>query len=166
MAIGVVDMSDNTKKSKSGNWFVRHKVMTVVLAIIVIAIIGGAAGGGDESASTANSADATGGTQSDKAAETKPSATTAKLNEAARDGKFEFTVTAIKCGETTVGNEYLKENAQGQFCRASLSIKNIGDEAQSIDSNSQYLYNAAGQKYTSSSTATIYAAPSASTSTW
>jgi hypothetical protein len=30
---------------KSGNWFARHKVITVILVIVVLAIIGGAAGG-------------------------------------------------------------------------------------------------------------------------
>jgi hypothetical protein len=47
-----------------------------------------------------------------------------------------------------------------------LSIKNIGNEAQTIDSTSQYLYNSAGQKYSSDSTATIYATPGSNGDTW
>jgi len=44
---------------KSGNWFARHKVLTVVLAIVVIVIIAGAAGGNDKKTSTKNSKSAT-----------------------------------------------------------------------------------------------------------
>ena len=44
-------MTENTEKK---NWFKRHKVLTVILAIVAIAIIGGAAGGGDKKTPVAN----------------------------------------------------------------------------------------------------------------
>jgi hypothetical protein len=147
------------------NWFKRHKVLTVILAIVAIAVISSAAGGGGDkkdgvSTSTTPSAAPT------AKADAKSAATTAKVGTAARDGKFEFTVSAVKCGETSVGSQYLNKTAQGQFCRMTLAIKNIGDKAQSIDANSQYLYNAANQQYKADGTATIYASPDASASTW
>ncbi len=133
---------------KQGNWFKKHKILTVVLAIIVIAIAASAAGGGS---STQSNDKTSSGSKSDNKSEV------AKVGQAARDGKFEFTVKGMKCGEKSVGNEFLKAKAQGQFCRVSLTIKNIGDEAQTLDSTSQYAFNAQGQKYSSDSEAAIYA---------
>jgi len=40
---------------KQGNWFGRHKILTVIGVIVLLAIIGGAAGGGNKSNSTTNS---------------------------------------------------------------------------------------------------------------
>lgn len=147
-------------KNKKKNWFVRHKVMTVILAIIVIIILVNVSGGNKKDANTSTKSGST-------ASAAKKEASVAKLNQPVRDGKFEFTITAIKCGETSVGGQYLNKAAQGQYCRLSLSVKNIGNEAQSLDATSQYLFNAAGQKYSADSTATIYAAsPDSSNSTW
>lgn len=44
-----------------------------------------------------------------------------------------------------------------------MSVKNTGNEAQTLDSSSQYLYNASGQKYSADSTASFTANPSGST---
>jgi hypothetical protein len=142
-------------KEKDGNWFKRHKVLTGIGVIIVIAIIASAAGGSKKDNTTTNSKSTT-----------TSQATTAKIGEAARDGKFEFTVTAMKCGETSVGtSEYLQQKAQGQFCRVSMNIKNIGDKSQSLFADNQKLVDADGKEYSYASTATIYAAPSGG-STW
>jgi hypothetical protein len=76
----------------------------------------------------------------------------AGLNDPARDGKFEFTVTNIECGRTTIG----PREAQGQFCLVSVTVKNVGDEARMFTSGSQYAFNAAGQKYDADTTAALY----------
>jgi len=78
----------------------------------------------------------------------------ARLNESARDGKFEFTVKSVECGKTTVGDQYYSVTAQGEFCFVNIKVSNIGNEPQSIYSSSQYLYNSEGQKYSSDSSAT------------
>lgn len=158
------EMSEDSKQKdgKSGNWFKRHKVLTVVGVIIVLAIIGSAGGSKDkaqQSASSTGSASKTSVTKSEEA-------TTPKINQPARDGKFEFTVTKITCGEKTIGtNQYLQKTAQGQYCRLSLTIKNIGDKAQPLFSNDQKLA-ANGKEYSADDTATIYAAPEATSGTW
>jgi len=138
------------------NWFARHKVLTVILGFAVLIIIGSAIGGGSS----------TKGNKATSATKANKQSQIAKIGQAARDGKFEFTVNSVKCGETSVGGDYLKTNAQGQFCRLNLSVKNIGNEAQSLLADNQKLVNAQGQEYSYSSTGTIYAAPSGSTSTW
>lgn len=95
-------------------------------------------------------------TESSESSEPK----TAKIGEPARDGKFEFTILSIDCGEQTVGsNPYLTKTAQGQYCLVSLKVKNIGDESQSLFSSNQKLFNKDGQEYSADDTATIYASP-------
>ena len=142
-------------KDKTGNWFKRHKVLTVIGALIVIGIIASAAGGGSKTNTT------TGG---GKSATTNNKPAMAKVGEVARDGKFEFTVASLECGRASVGtNEYLTKQAQGQFCLVNVTVKNIGNEAQTFDSSSQYLYDAANAKFSADGTASLYANPQGST---
>ncbi len=136
-------------KEKSTNWFMKHKVITVILALIVIGVISSAAGGNKGTSSNGSSS---------KSSASK-AATTAKIGEAANDGKFEFTVSSIDCGKTSVGSEFLNKTAQGQYCLLNVTVKNIGGEAQSLLSSNQYLFNASGQKYSADDSATIYNAP-------
>jgi hypothetical protein len=146
-------MSDKTNR----NWFARHKVLTGIAAFIVLIVIVSVAGGGStkKSGNTSNGA---------KAAASK--ATTAKIGEPVRDGQFEFVITSNKCGETTVGtSQYAQAKAQGQFCRVNMTIKNIGDKAQSLFADNQKLVDGSGKEYSYASTATIYAAPTGG-STW
>jgi hypothetical protein len=138
-----------SKKEKDGNWFKRHKVLTVVGGIIVIAIIASASGGGKKGANTSSTSDST----------TKTSATPiAKIGQAARDGKFEFVVKGVKCGETSVSaaGGYLSKTAQGQYCLVDISVKNIGDKQQLFLESDQKLLNANGVEYSADSTATLY----------
>lgn len=86
-----------------------------------------------------------------------------KIGEPARDGKFEFIVKSVSCGKPSVGSDFTTKNAQGQFCLVNVSVKNIGNEAQSLFSSNQYVYNAENQKYSADDQATLYAAGSAST---
>ena len=76
----------------------------------------------------------------------------ASINTPVRDGKFEFTVKGVECGKPSVGEGIVAVKAQGVFCVVSLSVKNIGDEAQSMSSSNQYLYNSEGQQYSATST--------------
>jgi hypothetical protein len=143
------------------NWFGRHKVLTVIGVIILLAIIGGAVGGGNKTnTNTGSNSDSS----KPDTAKTENKAATAKLNEVARDGKFEFTVASVECGKPSVGtNEYLTKQAQGQFCLVNVTAKNIGSEAQTFDSSSQYLYDAANSKFSADGTASLYANPQGST---
>lgn len=152
---------------KKKNWFAKHKILTVILGFVLIMIIAGAAGGGDkkDAASTTNG-DSTAATSDDKT-DAKPAETAAKIGVAARDGKFEFVVNSIKCGETTVGtNQYLQSKASGQFCRLNLTIKNIGDKSQSMFADSQKLLSSDNKEFSYDSEATIYATTDAAASSW
>jgi hypothetical protein len=80
-----------------------------------------------------------------------------QLGKTVRDGKFAFTVTAIKCGIAQVGsNDFLTQKAQGMYCRASLTVENIGDEAQTMFASNQYLFDTKGRKFSADATANIY----------
>lgn len=84
-------------------------------------------------------------------------ASAAALNQAVRDGKFEFTVSTVHCGATTIGQAPLNQTAQGQFCEVDVTVKNIGTEAQTFDGGSQKAYDASGAQYSDDTTAESYA---------
>lgn len=56
---------------KQGNWFGRHKVLTVIGVIVLLAIIGGAAGGGNKSGTSTTNSSSTANTSN----KTEPAAT-------------------------------------------------------------------------------------------
>lgn len=141
--------------AQKANWFKRHKILSVILALIVIGVVASAAGGGSKSS--------TGPSSNKQETKTEAKAETAKIGVAVRDGKFEFVVKSIKCGEASVGtNQYLTKTAQGQYCLMSVSVKNIGNEKQSLFSANQKLLDAASKEYSADDTATLYAAPQGS----
>lgn len=139
---------------KEGSWFKRHKILTVVLVIIGLGVIVSASGSNSSSSN---------GNKSSTDQKNNKDVQTVKIGEPARDGKFEFTVKSIKCGIPNVGQQYLTKTAQGQYCLLEVSVKNIGNEAQSLSSSNQYLFNPQGQKYSADDSATYTAAPSGNT---
>ena len=142
---------------KQKNWFGRHKVLTVIFGLIILAIIGAAAGGSKTTSKTANTS-----TKTTSSTSSQPK--TVGLNQAADDGKFEFTVASISCGQASVGqDQYLTKAAQGQYCLMNVSVKNIGSEAQTFDASNQFVFDAQNHKYSADSTASDYANPSGST---
>jgi hypothetical protein len=71
-----------------------------------------------------------------------------------KDGKFEFTITKIthakSVGDTAYG---LGDTAQGKYTILHITVKNIGDQAQTLDDSVQHVYDAHGNKYDASSMA-------------
>lgn len=142
-------MSDNEKKK---SWFARHKIMTGILAFILLMVVVQAAGGGNDTSNNTSNGSNTQETDSDDAA------TVATIGQTARDGKFEFTVKDIECGQTEVVHpetDALRDQAQGQFCLLSLTVKNIGNEQQYFSDSDQKLLNSEGVQYSADSSATI-----------
>jgi hypothetical protein len=78
------------------------------------------------------------------------------IGDAVRDGKFEFVVTKVDCSKSKVGSEYLNKKAQGKFCMVSVSVKNIGQEAQLFDGSSQKAMDAKGTEYSNDGAAEMY----------
>ncbi|MDN3238785.1 DUF4352 domain-containing protein [Glycomyces tritici] len=80
----------------------------------------------------------------------------AGVGDTVADGDFEFTVGGFEQGVAEVGNEYLNEQAQGEFVIIDLTVKNIGSEAAYFSDSDQKLFDADGNEYSANSTAGIY----------
>src|SRR3954454_12512205 len=128
-------------------------ILLAVIALIVIIVIATSGGGegGSSPSSSGNGATADSGASSGDAA-----AQAVGLNQAVKDGKFEFTVTGVDCSKSTLGNDPVATKATGVFCLVDVSVANIGDEAQTLDSTSQYGYDAAGKKFSTDTEAAFY----------
>jgi len=137
------------------NWFVRHKLLTAIGAIVLIGVVAGIAS--TSSTQTETAVVKTGGSAETPTAVTKPAAPVSQLGSRVLDGKFAFTVTAVKCGIAQVGTDAtLSKKAQGEFCRVSLTVENTGTEAQPMSDTNQYLFDAKGRKFNADSEAAIY----------
>lgn len=172
------DAAATTEPAKKGNWFGRHKVITglgsgVVAIGLISALSGGGSGSADASApsvpAATASAPAAAGAAAPKAAVPAPTTAAPKasapaeaakaaagLNTPVTDGKFEFTVTGVEGGKTQIGDQYLNTKAQGQFVVVSLSVKNIGDKAQTIYDGNLKAFDASGKEFSADSKAQMY----------
>jgi TM2 domain-containing membrane protein YozV len=158
------DAKGNVLQNRQKN--LKIAVIIVVVYFILSAIFGGINASKVKPSDTTTQNQQVTSSQSTSSNTPTDNTTIPKIGEPARDGKFEFVVKSIECGKASVGtNEYLSKNAQGQFCLLNVSVKNIGNEPQSLFSSNQYLYNASNQKYAADDVATTYAAPQES-STW
>lgn len=152
-----------SKKDKGGNWFGKHKVLTVVGGLVVLIIIGAAIGGSNNKNTSTNSS-----TASNTSASTKSTATTAStptLNQQANDGKFGFTITSFQCNVSQIeqpDNTDYVVTAGAPYCEMNLSVKDVSTVAQTFDSDSQYVYGSGGNQYSVDDTATIAANDSSS----
>jgi hypothetical protein len=121
-------------------------ILLAVIALIVIIVIATSGGGDSNSSATSSSGGSSSG----------DSANAVGLNQAVRDGKFEFTVTGVDCSKNTLGTDPISTQAAGVFCLVNVGVSNIGDEAQMLDSTSQVAYDAAGKKYSTDTEAAFY----------
>jgi hypothetical protein len=121
-------------------------ILLAVIALVVVIVI--ATSGGEEGGSPASSSG--GGSSSGDSAQS------VGMNEAVKDGKFEFTVTGVDCSKSSLGAAPVATEATGVFCLVDVSVANIGNEAQTLDSTSQYGYDAAGKKYSTDTEAALY----------
>lgn len=159
---------------KKRSWFARHKVLTglggaLVLIIIISAAASGGNGGSDE-------ADAAGSKSSETAvqdpAAQDPAAETSKpadkkaskpaekskpgLGTPVTSGGFEFTAVSIEEIGTTVGNEFLSENAQGRYVRVNVRVANVGDKPKYFFTNALTIVDQTGRSFNADTTATLY----------
>ncbi|MFW0787399.1 DUF4352 domain-containing protein [Gordonia sp. CPCC 206044] len=114
-----------------------------VLAAL-IAIVVATSSGGDDADSSATASAAGGGTDTAAAQQDD----SVGLNTPVRDGKFEFVVTQVQTGVTSVGdNPYLTEQPQGHYVIVSMKVSNIGDQPQSFSSMDQKLQDTDGRTF-------------------
>ncbi|MGQ7297987.1 DUF4352 domain-containing protein [Quadrisphaera sp. KR29] len=168
LVLSIVGISHTKPGRKKGRGLaLAGLILSAVFGLIGILVIAALAGGSsgsttDEAAPAAEAApaDAAAAPAAEPAAEEpaaeEPAEDVAGLNTAVRDGKFEFTVHGMECGETLIGSDAFGAKAQGQFCIVDLTVANIGDEAQYFFGDNAKLINAAGQEYSADTEAAIY----------
>ncbi len=81
----------------------------------------------------------------------------AGLNQAARDGKLQFTVNGVTCGKGTEGDGSLVATAQGQYCEVSLTVRNVGNDARVFSGAFQEAKDSSGNTYRDDTEAEAYA---------
>ena len=146
------------KKSKVG------LVLGIVGGVLALCCVGGvlavALAGNSKPAAVSKGKQSANPVASGSAAKSTTAAAAPKasgLNQPVRDGKFEFTVTSIKCGISRVGDSYLNKTAQGQFCEVNVTVKNIGTQPQLFDGSNQIAYGPNNVMYENDGEAELYA---------
>lgn len=129
-------------------------ILGILVFLVLLAFIGALSGG-------TNGDNTTGRTSNrDEAPHEEPTrnerAEDSDIGRPVRDGKFEFTVISVACGETEVGTGTFTKSAQGEYCMVKVSIANIGEESQSLFGDNQYLFDSQDRKFSADSEAAIY----------
>lgn len=119
----------------------------IVVVFLFLAVFGAATGSGSDSSSSSESS-----SSNEKVQESKKD-TLPGLGETVSDGKFSFAVWKVKCGHTSVGSGFMVEKASGQFCIIDISVKNTGDEAQTLFSSNQKVIDDQGREFQTADTA-------------
>lgn len=135
----------NTQPKRS--WFSRHKILSVFMAFAVVVIVIAAFNSGSDGDSTP--ADGSGGTAA------APQESVIGIGTATRDGKFEFSVSRVEPGIPSVGQDFLTETAQGEYVLVTMTVRNIGDQAQSFATSAQKLLDGQGRQFSVDDMATI-----------
>jgi uncharacterized protein DUF4352 len=142
--------AQNPAKRTRWAWFIGAGVALVVA-------LGCAGNSASDSAAGEEPAAAATATSKTTKGAAKPDSGTAGLNQPARDGDFQFTVTGLKCGVNHVGSDLIGQDAQGQYCLVSIQIKNIDKKAHTFSDSEQKAYDAKKVEYSVDSTAALYA---------
>jgi Domain of unknown function (DUF4352) len=95
-------------------------VVLLVIGGIVTAVTGGAKNTGNTATLPSSSAPKATGSK-------KPAKHVAGIGDVVKDGKFAFKVTKVKRGIRRVGNQYLGQDAQGQYVEVFVKVSNISN---------------------------------------
>jgi hypothetical protein len=151
-------------------WYKKKRFMIPLILLVLIIIVTATTGG--DGADVASPGDTSGDGEPDAEdvdvpaevpdeadaedvdvpAEVPDEAEFSSLGQPAVDGQFTFTVDGLECGVETIGDDFLQEEAQGQFCILTVTVENTGNEARSLDASSQYLYDDQERRFSSSFT--------------
>ncbi|WP_072804227.1 DUF4352 domain-containing protein [Rhodococcoides yunnanense] len=147
-----------TSTEPKRNWFARHKISTALVGVVAVAIVIAAvnSGGSDTTAPGATSSQSD-SSRPDPASPAVPDAgeRSPGIGAAIRDGKFEFVVVSAQPGVPTVGEDFMTETAQGEYVLVTMSVRNIGDRAQSFTTSAQKLLDGQGRQFSVDDMATI-----------
>lgn len=131
-------MSDQSTRP----WFKKKRFILPLASVVSMVLI--QADNGRGNTGTLNTAEGF----TDKTVTSAPlaEAVAAAIGTKVRDGKFEFVVTGVEHpGKTFPGKLHTTLTARGEFVIVRVNVTNIGNEARSLDSRSQFLLNEKGQ---------------------
>ena len=129
-------------------WFI------VLAALVVIGVFANMGSDSDSKDATAKST-ATSEATTDSSTKASSEETVYSVGQTFTVGDVEYTVNSVSTAQT-VGDEFLNETAQGTYLLLNVTIKNNGDDALSVSNDYFTLYKGK-TKYTSDSTASLYA---------
>lgn len=127
-------------KENKGNWFARHKVLTVILAIIVLGIAASALSGGEDGAVVGDNSNSTSGEQASKASAEK---TSFGVGELISFNDKEVTVSEVERGWNS-GNQFIVPDSGQEYVKVQVSIKNNSSSTISYNSFDWKLKNSNG----------------------
>ncbi|MBM7458150.1 DUF4352 domain-containing protein [Rhodococcus coprophilus] len=149
----------------------RKKWPWIVGAFVALFVVTSVAGGGNEDEPTATAsrgadsgnaaplAESPAADSGNAAPPVEPPAaeeSSATMNMPVRDGKFEFVVTGVEAGLTSLGdNPFLAEDAQGQFVIVTMTVSNIADEPKGLSPSNQKLIDAQGRSFSPDTAAAL-----------
>jgi len=73
----------------------------------------------------------------------------AGIGDQVQDGSFAFTVTEVETGIESLGESFLRAEAQGMFVLVHVKVTNVGSEAQMFSGGNQTLLDAQGREFSS-----------------
>jgi len=138
-----------SKKDKSGNWFGRHKVLTVIGGLVVLIIIGSAIGSSNKATVTTTTSKTSSGSSSK--ASSSSATTTAHVGSTVNIGGSKgLSVTLTQVIDPASGaDQYTTADAGKRFVAVDMKITNNGTAAFSDDANSDVtLIGTDNQSYT------------------
>lgn len=107
------------------NFFMKHKIITIVLALVIIIGIGSSLGGNKPETSNANSSTA-------KSNESKKNETkTFKVGDVVQLKNYKITVNKVY---NVAGNDFAKPKDGNEFIAVDCTVENISDKEQVISS--------------------------------
>ena len=109
------------EQEKKKNWFMRHKILTIIGVIILISAFGSKKGDTNTQSSTSS-------------INQQKQQTSFQMNQEAINGDLSFTVTKVTDAKS-LGNSYTKKDAQGIFKVITVKVENKGKETKTIDSS-------------------------------
>ena len=109
------------RKDKEGNWFAKHKFLTVILAIVVVGVIAAASGDGDK-AEVVDKQDDTGVAKQSESEKT-PEKTKFNVDEVISFDDKEVTVSNVERNWNS-GNEFVAPDSGNEFVKVQVTIKN------------------------------------------